>query len=162
MSNLKDVKSRLVSNNTKDINGCWVWSGYTKGKDGYGRISVLGKKILAHRASYEFFNDTKIPDGLEVDHLCRNRKCVNPKHLELVTHSENAKRGMTGKVPCSSHFTQENNPNTKKTHCPKGHLYSSENTRIVNGKRVCIACNKLAWHRWNNKRKPVLSAQSKG
>lgn len=72
---------------------CWEWQGEILWT-GYGRFSVSPKvKILAHRYAYEATNGA-IPEGLVIDHLCRNRRCVNPDHLEPVTRSENVKRGL--------------------------------------------------------------------
>jgi hypothetical protein len=72
------------------IHGCWVWKSYLS-KIGYGRFYFKGKLMLAHRYSYENFVGL-IPDNMEVDHKCKNKSCVNPKHLEAVTHKENIRR----------------------------------------------------------------------
>jgi hypothetical protein len=88
--------------------GCWEWT-RGKGSDGYGRavIAEVGKQRLAHRVFYEHHVD-KIPTGLVIDHLCRNRGCVNPEHLEPVTHQVNLSRGelgfaLTGKCRSGRH-----------------------------------------------------------
>ena len=111
---------------------CWLWTG-AGDVLGYGRFYLKGKLILAHRFSYELAKGL-VPEGLDLDHLCRNPSCVNPQHLEAVTHSINLKRGLTGKVK---------NPSTAKTACPKGHLYDEANTYINRqGKRECRACHR--------------------
>ena len=69
---------------------CWLWTG-TKQKNGYGSFGFKGRTVRAHRWSYEF-HVGQIPDGLHIDHLCRVRNCVNPEHLEPVTHAENMRR----------------------------------------------------------------------
>ena len=106
--------------------GCWLWMG-TVSRSGYGSVSVNGEMKLAHRVAYEMQNGP-IPASLELDHKCRVRCCVNPAHLEAVSHAENIRRGRTG-----AH-------QRAKTHCPKGHEYSIENTMIDQGWRVCRAC----------------------
>lgn len=110
---------------------CWEWTG-AKNWVGYGQFRFNKKFGLAHRFSYELFKE-EIPDNLEIDHLCRNRLCVNPDHLEAVTHKINMNRGNGGKA-CWK-FQKS------KTHCPHGHEYTKENTRIYKNKRFCRKCS---------------------
>jgi hypothetical protein len=127
----------------KNVNGCWEW---TKGKDikGYGRCSMFfggRREQMAHRVSYLLFKGD-IPEGLSLDHLCRNRKCVNPDHLEPVTNHENILRGEGGA-----------GINARKTHCIHGHEFTPENTiiRSVGGRscRICAYRRKDAWESKN-------------
>lgn len=121
---------------------CWIWGGLLM-KNGYGRISRgghAGPMILTHRAAYEVLV-VPVPEGLQIDHLCRVRACCNPDHLEPVTCRENLLRG-SGWVAV----------NARKTECPQGHPYDEANTyRRSNGRRVCRTCGReralVAYHR---------------
>ena len=93
--------------------GCWQWSSLRV--DGYGRIRYQKKDQLAHRVVYELLVGP-IPEDLTLDHLCRNRGCVRPAHLEPVTRGENVLRGES--LPAK---------NARKTHCIRGHLLIEEN-----------------------------------
>lgn len=125
---------RLVAKFVPEPNsGCWLWTASCDSK-GYGKIYVNGKLVGAHRVAYELFVGP-IPDGLHIDHLCRVRCCVNPSHMEPVTHAENIRRGDSGKATALQQRA--------KTHCPHGHEYNEENTHIRknrNGARVCRTC----------------------
>ena len=106
---------------------CIVWTA-DRNQKGYGRFRYQGKLHVAHRVAYEF--DHAIPEGLQLDHLCRNRACVRPDHLEPVTNQENARRGLTGENMRS------------KTHYPQGHPYDEENTHLYRGSRYCRTCSR--------------------
>lgn len=119
--------------------GCWWWTG-AKSRDGYARTYRPTGSRYAHRVAYELLMGP-IPTGLELDHLCRNRGCVNPDHMEPVTHVENVRRGTLGSVARLSAAAID--------HCPHGHPYNEKNTYIKrphNGRRythrhcrVCLA-----------------------
>ncbi len=136
----KDLDTKFMSNVEK-TESCWIWKG-SKTNGGYGTF-YTGKTILTHRYSYEMFNG-KIPEGLQIDHLCRNRICCNPEHLEVVTPLENSRRGLSG--------LHGNYHNTYKTQCTNGHEFSPENTYTrPNGKRNCRVCARTRWNRWSLK-----------
>lgn len=123
---------RFIAKVSIKENGCHEWTAYS-GPNGYGRFYVAGRGALAHRWAYEYFVGT-IPDGLQLDHLCRNRGCVNPAHLEPVTASENVRRGRSGEV-ARSRFSLI-------THCPRGHEYTPENTYMGGSGRTCRTCKR--------------------
>ena len=131
--------------------GCLIWHG-VKGRGGYGRFKRDdGTTIAAHRFVWEVIMGREIPDGMQVDHMChgwavekgtcagdstdhecRHRACCNPQHLELVSASENTRR--------------QDHAERRVTHCPQGHEYTDENTRITkDGKRKCRTCHKTRW-----------------
>lgn len=109
---------------------CWPWNA-ARHPRGYGQFGLRRHVLRAHRVSYRMFIG-KIPQGTEIDHLCRQTFCVNPLHLEAVIHHVNILRGEAG-INMSS-----------KTHCPQGHLYDEENTNLNKRvtRRTCRACNR--------------------
>lgn len=117
--------------------GCWIWTKKLH-RAGYGLLNIKGprgwKWKYAHRYAYET-SVGPVPEGLELDHKCRNRCCVNPAHLEPVTHQENCRRGDAGKPSAEQ--------KRLLTHCINGHEFSTENTFIYLGKyRMCRACGR--------------------
>lgn len=140
MSVLKNYPEEKFWSKVDKTKSCWNWKGCLR-KDGYGHLSVETKAKLPHRISYQLLVG-RIPKKLQIDHLCRNRSCVNPKHLELVTIGENVLRGKSFSAI-----------NAKKTHCKRGHEFTKENT-IVGTKprgyrRMCKTCNRNYY--WNKK-----------
>lgn len=131
----KPAIERFMDKVEKTADGCWDWKG-SIAPGGYGKFTVeknlVRKCFNAHRWAYEYFIG-KIPAGLTLDHLCRNRKCVNPSHLEPVTIRENLLRGKGASAV-----------NARKTHCPKGHplVHSPFPSHQVGQRRYCPVCSK--------------------
>lgn len=118
------------------VTTCWHWSGNTN--QTYGIIRYGRKKVfLAHRYSYERFNGPLIP-GLQIDHICRNKLCVNPAHLRQVTHSENM-------LAIPEHIRKAGR---RKSHCKYGHEFTPDNTGTVRGtygmERYCRVCRRAS------------------
>lgn len=110
---------------------CWPWAGW-KNRDGYPAHSVRVDGEVRRATPYRITHEMeygRIPPDLEADHLCRNRGCCNPHHIEAVTHDENMARS----IPM----------NAKKTHCHKGHPFNDENTYVTpDGRRMCRTCQR--------------------
>ncbi len=134
------VARRLLSGVTLSSSGCWLWNKSTDGRY-YGKIKVNGKMEYVHRVSYSTFVGD-IPKGLEIDHLCKVKLCLNPRHLEAVTHSENLLRA-----------------DLKTAVCKRGHERSQDNMR--RSRRACRICENMMQRRRRNSgavdyNKPVL------
>lgn len=117
--------------------GCWKWTRCLI--RGYGQVCYKGRRWRVPRLTWELLVGP-IPEGLTIDHLCRNTTCVNPEHLEPVTMAENHRRRALA-----------------VTHCPKGHAYTSENTYVCKrGMRSCREC-KREFDRNRSKKKAVVA-----
>lgn len=135
----------------KAQDGCWNWTGWLR-STGYGRFYEGKRSWLAHRFSYTVFVGP-IPSGLNIDHLCRNRSCVNPAHLEPVTQQENLKRGI-GTYPATVASVKAKRA---RTNCQHGHEYTPKNTRLTKaGTRVCRACHRDYERKYAARRKQLV------
>lgn len=133
------TQARFWSNvNVDEATGCFIWTGCINAK-GYGLFwnSPQGKNVIAHRFAYQDVVGP-IPFGLQLDHLCRNRPCVNPDHLEPVTPRINSLRGRSIQ--------------RERTHCRTNHPYDDENTYVnAEGHRSCKACHRESQRRYMQK-----------
>lgn len=126
----RPVSERLLRDSIPEPNtGCWLWMGVLM-PNGYGQLSINGRHAYAHRASYETFVGP-IPEGLTIDHLCRQRCCINPEHLEPVTTRVNLLRGDGASAK-----------NAQKTTCALGHPLSGDNLALYRGQRWCNECGR--------------------
>lgn len=121
------LELRFWSKVRKEKNGCWVWTGARNGK-GYGSIRIDNySHRTVHLLSYEWYYGAVLP-GMEIDHSCRNRACVNPRHLQPVSHAENIR------------LIRERVPYERPTHCSHGHELSGENVTVTAGRWRCRTC----------------------
>ena len=136
-----------------ELGECLIWTG-TVGKNGYGILSIFDnthkkRKILVHRLAYELIKGS-IPEQLVLDHLCRNKLCVNASHLEAVTLRENFRRG---------------NGNSNKAYCPQGHPYDLLNTRYRHGRygtlRICKLCEASYQRRYDASHREMRNAKQR-
>ena len=139
---LKPVLERFLDNISISPSGCWEWTA-SLFPLGYGQFYANKKRTSCHRFIYEYYYGNIYPK-LTIDHLCRNRKCCNPIHLEQVTLQENLQRGNTQAAI-----------NSQKTHCKRGHEYTKENTYFMasDNSRNCRECQRLRSrkHYWSHK-----------
>ena len=124
-------ESVLNKSSPEPMSGCWLWTGATF-PNGYGTLKYHKKPWLAHRFFYTALRGP-IPDGWVIDHLCRNRSCVNPDHMQIVTQWENNARGAGISAM-----------NLRKTHCSKGHPLSGSNLYRYKKRRSCRRCRNSA------------------
>jgi hypothetical protein len=137
---LKDKMLKRMESKITKTDYCWIWNRHVK-TNGYAQILFNGREIMAHRVMYMLLIG-EIPQDMQIDHLCRNKRCMNPNHMDVVTQQENMRRMFA-----------------LRTHCRRGHEYNKLNTYIrmkkqKNGKtypdRICRLCVSL---RRQNKRK---------
>lgn len=127
--NITDYDPQTIFGLSEITNGCWSWMGSLY-RNGYGKYGARG--YMAHRIAYELTKGS-VPEDMCLDHVCKNRSCINHEHLEVVTLVENVMRGE------SQHAI-----NARKTHCVNGHEFTEENTyrRRDRQTRECKACRK--------------------
>lgn len=149
----RPIRERLLSKTVINWEtGCWEWTA-ARDRDGYGQIGFNGQVRGAHRVAYTVLV-AEVPSDLQLDHLCRNRACINPAHLEPVTVLVNTLRG--------SSFAAVN---AAKTHCDKGHPFNNANTYYRETKkgpaRACRACNSAAVARYKARKAQAASQEAR-
>jgi len=120
---------------------CWRWSGFINNY-GYGEMIINGKSYRTHRISFSIFNGELI-DGMVIDHICKNKSCINPDHLRQVTQKFN----------CLDNSSSPLAENSRKTHCKNGHELTEDNIYKKKNWRCCLACKKIDHIRHNQKLK---------
>ena len=133
-----EIEARFWKHVSPEPNsGCWLWTASEDGR-GYGQFAPFGWRglhkqgsIKAYKFAYLFYRGS-VPDGKELDHVCRNRLCVNPDHLEPVSHRENVLRGDSPSAR-----------QARQTHCKRGHEFTAENTWSGDEHRRCKTCDKV-------------------
>lgn len=139
-----DLIRRLIEGSTVDEAGCWNWDGW-KTHDGYGIVSISDRNHVVHRVLYEQLVGT-VPDGLDLDHLCRNRACCNPRHVEPTTRSENLRRGLAGRYVMGGT-------------CRKGHRLTPDTLLVkADGGHRCRTCRRAVTARYEEKRRAAAAA----
>lgn len=129
-----DLIALLDSKVQRVASGCWIWTGATT-SHGYGHVKIAGRMRSAHRLSY-MAHVGAIGEGLQIDHLCRNRRCIAPAHLEAVTAAENTRRGLAPALLAARNAAAAASPL-----CSVGHQMSGHNfIRRPNGRRACRSC----------------------
>jgi len=147
---IADARKHIESNTRVDPEtGCWLWTRTVVGQKGYGRFVWQGRGTLAHRVSYEL-HVGPVPDGLELDHLCREKSCVNPEHLEAVTHAENVRRGAVALA------------RPQRETCAHGHAMTPDNcmprkARTARPSYRCRACHERHGREFEARRKALLA-----
>ena len=143
-----EVAKRFWAKVEVDSDGCWNWTACRSPK-GYGLFGFAGRLRPAHRLAYEVLVGP-IPKGLTIDHLCRNRACIRPSHLEPVTNRENIYRGYAPSAV-----------NARKTHCHAGHPLNGANLYVEpSGKRVCRSCRRLRSRSYRQRQAAIRMAVS--
>ena len=149
-----DIQERFWSKvNKQTDNGCWLWTG--EKLKGYGRFrfwvaAKKSKRVYAHRFAWEQVRGS-IPDGMQIDHLCRVRSCVNPDHLEVVTPRENNLRGMS-----PSAITYRTGV------CKRGHVLTDDNIHTYsNGYRTCLSCLRASQRHWAESHRDYLNEKQR-
>jgi hypothetical protein len=139
---IESILSQLIAEPGLLDTPCLVWP-KSAGKRRYGQVGLDGKSCYVHRLAWEHYVGP-IPDGLTIDHLCFNKSCANTSHMEVVTQSENSRRGSRRRY----------SPPRLTTHCHRGHPYSEKNTYITpDGGRQCRTCNRENYHLRKHRRK---------
>ena len=129
---------------------CWIWAAAVNKQTGYGAFSINKRMVSSHRFAYESMVG-EIPAELMLDHLCRNRRCVNPFHLDPVTGKVNAQRGANADGGVGAAMQRA------KTHCPQGHALSGLNLyRSPSKKRVCRTCRRASTERTRARRRSEM------
>ncbi|MBI1758011.1 MAG: HNH endonuclease [Actinobacteria bacterium] len=123
--------------------GCWSWNGAMSGS-GYGQMTIGGHRRLTHRLSW-LLHRGPIAAGMHLDHLCRNTRCVNPDHLEVVTSRENTLRG-----------TNQVARNILSSECVAGHPFDEINTYVNRGKRYCKECRRIHCREYQRRRRLAM------